>query len=40
MNNLNLNKNNEIKDNHFCNTEENKDNKTDCLETETNRYTQ
>lgn len=39
-NNLNLNKNNERKDNHFCNTEENKDNKTDCLETDTDRYTQ
>lgn len=33
-NNLNLNKNNERKDNHFCNTEKNKDNKTDCLKTD------
>lgn len=39
-NNLNSNETNERKDNHFCNTEENKDNKTDCLETDTNRYTQ
>lgn len=33
-NNLNLNENNERKDNHFCNTEENKDNKTECLKSD------
>lgn len=39
-NNLNLNENNKREEKNFCNTEENKDNKTDCLETDTNRYTQ